>query len=343
MNPTQNPENTAPEPGLPAKHPRFFDLLDKVPGGVGIRARLSAALGNPVDDTVTFEPTETGIAALDTPAPAEEPVAWVAVSGWCEVCGNALPWKRTWNEPLCSACVSVARPDIRPSSNGPAEPPSSCPVDLVTATNDQVTGRVLRSAALYLQRHGWTQGAYYDATTGIFTPPADMVGAIGMVCYGGPVDAPAQHFDSPGFLDFEAAVLHLDRYLLAENGSESYEFNDAKGRRLDDVLYVLRDAATRPADELIDALKAIDQLNADVAAVIGGLLPGGAFAELGEAAAVATDQDSDDGHNFVDCLFCGAPGGYPYCQRSDWPGRRAMSCAEVVAADDADSDGGDVR
>ena len=56
-----------------------------------------------------------------------------------------------------------------------------------------------------------------------------------MVCYGGPVDAPAQHFDDPGFLDFEEAVLHLDRYLLVEDGSESYEFNDAKGRRVDDV------------------------------------------------------------------------------------------------------------
>ena len=121
---------------------------------------------------------------------------------------------------------------------------------------------MLRSAALYLERHGWIQGAYYDTTATVFTPAACLVGAIGMVCYGGPVDAPAQHFDDPGFLDFEEAVLHLDRYLLVEDGSESYEFNDAKGRRVEDVTDVLRQAAAPPAEELIDALRAIDAQNA---------------------------------------------------------------------------------
>ncbi len=49
----------------------------------------------------------------------------------------------------------------------------------------------LRATALYLDRHGWCQGSYYDATAVCFTPAACLVGAIGMVCYGGPVDAPA--------------------------------------------------------------------------------------------------------------------------------------------------------
>jgi hypothetical protein len=114
--------------------------------------------------------------------------------------------------------------------------------------------QVLRSAALYLQRYGWIQGAYYDATSQTFTPAACMVGAIGMVCYGGPVEAPAQHFDDPGYLDFEEAVLHLDRYLLVEDGTEAYEFNDAKGRTLADVLNTLRSAAATTAEELIHAL-----------------------------------------------------------------------------------------
>ncbi|HEX8345158.1 MAG TPA: hypothetical protein VF657_10565 [Actinoplanes sp.] len=139
--------------------------------------------------------------------------------------------------------------------------------------------RVLRSAALYLERHGWIQGAYYDATAQTFTPAACMVGAIAMVCYGGPVDAPAQHFDDPGYLDFEEAVLHLDRYLLAEDGSESYEFNDARGRTLDDVTHVLRDAAVRPADELVDAIRAIDGRNADMAAMAQLLQPCGIWGE----------------------------------------------------------------
>ena len=174
---------------------------------------------------------------------------------------------------IASATGTTAHPVTVPDTA-----PSTCPVDLVTETDDEATARVLRSAALYLERHGWIQGAYYDATSGSFMPPACLVGAIGMVCYGGPVDAPAQHFDDPGFLDFEAAVLHLDRYLLAENSSESYEFNDARGRRVEDVTSVLRDAATRPAHELIDALRVIDQHNADTAALSAMLTPGGTSA-----------------------------------------------------------------
>ena len=138
--------------------------------------------------------------------------------------------------------------------------------------------RVLQSAAVYLERHGWIQGAYYDSTTGSFAPPACLVGAIAMVCYGGPVDAPAQHFDDPGFLDFEAAVLHLDRYLLAEDGSESYDFNDARGRTADQVTEVLRNAAARPAHELIDAIRAIDAKNAANATLAELVTPGGIWA-----------------------------------------------------------------
>src|SRR3954452_24451861 len=108
--------------------------------------------------------------------------------------------------------------------------------------------RVLRSAALYLERYGWIQGSYYDGTSAMFTPPACLVGAIGVACYGGLVDAPAQHFDDPGFLDFEEALLHLDRYLLVEDSSESYEFNDVRGRTVDQVTEMLRNAAARPAD-----------------------------------------------------------------------------------------------
>src|SRR4051794_27103396 len=140
-------------------------------------------------------------------------------------------------------------------------------------------GSVLRSAALYLERHGWIQGSYYDATAQTFTPAACLVGAIGMVCYGGPVEAPAQHFDDPGFLDYEEAVLHLDRYLLVHDGSESYEFNDAQGRRVEDVLHVLRQAADTPADELIDAIRAIDATNAEIAVLVDLLKPAGVWGE----------------------------------------------------------------
>jgi hypothetical protein len=129
---------------------------------------------------------------------------------------------------------------------------------------------VLRSAALYLERHGWIQGAYFDPTATIFTPAADMAGAIGMVCYGGPVEAPAQHFDDPGYLDFEEAVLHLDRYLLVMDGTEAYEFNDAKGRTVDQVTHVLRQAAATPAHELLDALRVMHADDVRRAALFGG-------------------------------------------------------------------------
>ena len=198
-----------------------------------------------------------------------EPV--LTVPGWCDKCGQALPWVRTWDEPLCSDCVTVI-----PALPGEGVDTITLPIPV---EEPGAAAQVLRDAATYLLRHGWIQGAYYDATSPTFTPPACVVGAIGMVCYGGPVDAPAQHFDDPGFLDFEEAVLHLDRYLLAEDGSESYEFNDVKGRTLDQVVAVLRDAASRPAEELIDALRVIDERNVQVAAMAQAYKPTGMFGE----------------------------------------------------------------
>ncbi|BBH71147.1 hypothetical protein ACTI_78320 [Actinoplanes sp. OR16] len=185
----------------------------------------------------------------------------------CTNCGAPMLGVYSWDELLCPGCVPTASV---PQSDGEQPTFTACESCLTedgfpsaesTCATCAMLAEVLCNAALYLERHGWIQGGYYDATTGVFTPPACIVGAIAMVCYGGPVDAPAQHFDDPGFFAFEQAVLHLDRYLLVENGSESYEFNDAKGRTADDVIRVLRDAATRPVHELIDALKAIEAKN----------------------------------------------------------------------------------
>jgi hypothetical protein len=141
----------------------------------------------------------------------------------------------------------------------------------VPGDSSVTAAKVLRSAASYLERYGWIQGAYYyDATAATFTPAACMVGAIGMVCYGGPVEAPAQHFDDPGYLDFEEAVLHLDRYLLVADGTEAYEFNDAKGRTAAEVIDALRKAAAATADELIGALSVLNGRHAYRASEVGG-------------------------------------------------------------------------
>jgi len=110
----------------------------------------------------------------------------------------------------------------------------------------------LRAAATYLDRHGWCQGGYYEQTGRGILPAACQVGAIGMVCYGSQVDAPAQHFEHPGWGDFEAAVAYLDRYLAVRYGLdeygfnvEAYSFNDVKGRTADQVIAALRAAADK--------------------------------------------------------------------------------------------------
>jgi hypothetical protein len=232
-------------------------------------------------------------------------IGWfrIAPDGWPSLVRKPQP------EPESAPTVAPATdpgPDLKAMTQeefcswalgGKAEPVGYALTDAAHAVLDEApaveapgtAARVLRAATLYLERYGWIQGAYYDATAASFTPAACMVGAIGMVCYGGPVDAPAQHFDDPGFLDFEEAVLHLDRYLLVEDGSESYEFNDAKGRRVEDVLHALRQAADTTAEELIDAIRAIDQKNTDIAAIAQLLTPCGIWGEH------TTDTDTDGG------------------------------------------------
>jgi hypothetical protein len=114
-----------------------------------------------------------------------------------------------------------------------------------SATPDVTPAQALRAAARYLELHGWIQGAYYEPTATMFTPAACVVGAIGMVCYGGPVDAPAQRFDDPGFPDFESAVAYLDLYLVwrLRSNVTVYDFNDTLGREYEDVIALLHDAA----------------------------------------------------------------------------------------------------
>jgi hypothetical protein len=111
---------------------------------------------------------------------------------------------------------------------------------------DPVTpGRTLRHAALYLTRHGWIQGAYYDQTATVFTPAACAVGAIGMVCYGGPVDAPALNFEDEAWPDFNEAVEYLEDYLsdTYPGDVDVYEFNDVKGQTADRVVAAVSAAA----------------------------------------------------------------------------------------------------
>ena len=112
-------------------------------------------------------------------------------------------------------------------------------------TNDVVTpARTLRATAVYLARHGWVQGCLYDPSATVFTPAACLVGALGMACYGGPVDAPTLNFDDPGWPEFHEALTYLEDYLSTRRyGRDAYLFNDAKGRALAQVLGLLHEAA----------------------------------------------------------------------------------------------------
>src|SRR5262245_10189362 len=121
--------------------------------------------------------------------------------------------------------------------------PEAGTLSCTTATVEPSVGRTLREVARYLSEHGWVQGAYYDATGGSFSPPCCLVGALGMVCYGGPVDAPAQNFDDPGFARFEATLTYLDGVLSDRFGQISYEFNDTRGRTFPAVVYAVLLAA----------------------------------------------------------------------------------------------------
>ena len=149
----------------------------------------------------------------------------------CGRCRDTMPPASTHGD-ICDGCaetlLAADRTDLRP---------------LPVAPIGVNVGEILCDAALYLVRHGWIQGAYYDPTATVFTPAACAVGAIGMVCYGGPVDAPAQHYGEAGFEQFEAAVAWLDWYLTLTHGVVCYEFNDARGHTRIEVTAALYAAA----------------------------------------------------------------------------------------------------
>ena len=131
-------------------------------------------------------------------------------------------------------------------------------------TDVQVTpADLLRMAALYLRRHGWTQGTYYatDAADNP-TPPACVVGAIGIACAGRKVEHFSQ-LDGDTLADYLAAlgafVDYLDDFhplfLVDEDGfvidehTSPYSWNDDPARTAEQVITAL-DAAADEWDRL---------------------------------------------------------------------------------------------
>jgi hypothetical protein len=199
----------------------------------------------------------------------------VDVSRVCWACGDSLPEDHS-GRLLCADCarlpedlvtVPVTVPEAYPvvslaarvhdgtycrHSGQPHFGPCIAPKPAVPTRPAEgwTVGTTLRAAADYLDRYGWVQGDYYDTTASTFTPAACLVGAVGVVCYGGPVAAPAMAFDDPGFGDFEAALAFLDDYLARVRPADvdpddvnAYSVNDTPGRTKVQVTTMLRAAA----------------------------------------------------------------------------------------------------
>lgn len=122
-----------------------------------------------------------------------------------------------------------------------------------TAVVEPTPADLLRGAALYLQRHGWTQGSYYiDAgvpsrlrTTA--TPAACVVGALAMAAYGRCTSDPFA-VERPERRQFAGAVEFLTCQLYDEYGDEDGDnvvviWNDRDSRTAADVIGTLNDAA----------------------------------------------------------------------------------------------------
>jgi hypothetical protein len=154
----------------------------------------------------------------------DDPTGKVLRYDTCADCG--VSFGQAVPERVCSICALF--------------PAAAEPVADVSVT----PARTLRATARYLARYGWVQGCHYDASATVFTPAACLVGALGMVCYGGPVDTPARNYEDPGWQDFDEALSYLNDHLSSRwYATDAYLFNDAKGRTRTEVLDVLYEAA----------------------------------------------------------------------------------------------------
>ncbi|MEV0427907.1 hypothetical protein [Micromonospora sp. NPDC050495] len=123
---------------------------------------------------------------------------------------------------------------------------------------------LLRMAALYLRRHGWHQGTYYNALfpSDFPTPPACAAGAIGIACAGHRVEHFAQ-LDPDALADYLATLAalvdyldtHEPLFLVDEDGfvidehTSPYSWNDDPARTAEQVITAL-DAAADEWDRL---------------------------------------------------------------------------------------------
>jgi hypothetical protein len=110
-------------------------------------------------------------------------------------------------------------------------------------TDVQVTpADLLRFAALYIRRHGWTTCDYYTVVFDAVTPRACASGALAMAAYGSPIEVPFIA-DRPERADYRAALRALMDYLDLNGASEVFLWNDGPGRTAAEVIDALNAAA----------------------------------------------------------------------------------------------------
>lgn len=84
--------------------------------------------------------------------------------------------------------------------------PTHTPATTDTRINEWSPADTLRAVATYLERHGHHQGSYYDRTDTLSpaTPPACVVGGIGIVIHGS-AEVDPESAELPGADDVAAA------------------------------------------------------------------------------------------------------------------------------------------
>ena len=112
---------------------------------------------------------------------------------------------------------------------------------------------LLRGAALYLERHGWTTGEIFaPATEENSLPNACAIGAINVAAHGRPVlsslDGTDDDLTNAAILAMRVFAVWLDPdYKFGINGTSAIDiigdWNDHTGRIAAEVIEALRDAA----------------------------------------------------------------------------------------------------
>jgi hypothetical protein len=108
---------------------------------------------------------------------------------------------------------------------------------------------LLRGAARYLRRHGWTQGEFFDLLTEQPFPPACTLGAISIAASGRCLADPFTTLDDPASDDAIRAARILAAYLDPDADPWTSaidiigDWNDHDTRTLDDVIDALHTAA----------------------------------------------------------------------------------------------------